>query len=70
MALDGLISGKTGAYVRSLRLVGMSKEVDIDNYDKGRVPDKIMLLNIAVKAAMEKMEKLKTFGLVAAHEAG
>ncbi|KAF2425334.1 hypothetical protein EJ08DRAFT_594529 [Tothia fuscella] len=61
MALDGLVSGKAASFVRSFRLVGMWKEIDLEDFQRGRVPDNTMILNIVIKAALERMEKLKTF---------
>jgi hypothetical protein len=64
MALDGLVSRNIGAYVRDFRLVGAWKEVGFEEFEKGRVPDNTMMLNIVVKAALEKMEKLEAFRFV------
>jgi hypothetical protein len=61
MALDGLVSRNIGGYVRSLSLLGLWKECDLGDFEKGRVPDNTMMLNIVVKAALEKMEKLESF---------
>lgn len=64
MALDGLVSRNIGGYVRELRLEGAWKEVGFEEFEKGRVPDNTMMLNIVIKAALEKMEKLEAFWLV------
>ncbi|KAE9965057.1 hypothetical protein BLS_007899 [Venturia inaequalis] len=61
MALDGLVSRNIGSYVRDLRLEGSWKEVGLEDFEKGRVPDNSMMLNIVVKAALDKMEKLESF---------
>lgn len=64
MALDGLVSRNIGSYVRDLRLEGSWKEVGLEDFEKGRVPDNSMMLNIVVKAALDKMEKLESFWYV------
>lgn len=61
MALDGLVSRNIGGYVKELSLEGAWKEVGFDEFEKGRVPDNTMMLNIVVKAALENMEKLEAF---------
>jgi hypothetical protein len=61
MALDGLVSRNIGGYVKSFRLEGLWKECDLEDFQKGRVPDNTMMLNIVVKAALEKMDKLEAF---------
>jgi hypothetical protein len=61
MALEGLISRNVSGFVRNFRLVGIWKEVDVDQFAKGRVPDNTMLLNIVIKAALEKMNGLRSF---------
>ena len=57
MALDGLVSRNIGAYVRQLRLEGAWNKVGIEEFERGRVPDNTMMLNIVVKAALEKMDE-------------
>jgi hypothetical protein len=61
MALDGLVSRNVSGYVHRLRLFGLWKECDIEEFQKGRVPDNTMMLNIVVKAALDKMDKLQSF---------
>lgn len=64
MALDGLVSRNTGGYVKEFRLEGAWKEVGLEDFEKGRVPDNTMMLNIVVKAALDTMEKLESFWYV------
>jgi hypothetical protein len=64
MALEGLVSRNVSGFVKKLRLVGIWKEVDVEDFAKGRVPDNTMLLNIVVKAALEKMNGLESFRFV------
>ncbi|KAF2140512.1 uncharacterized protein K452DRAFT_299264 [Aplosporella prunicola CBS 121167] len=61
MGLNGLVTKNVAHYVRSLRLVGHWRESDNDDFKKGRVPDNSMMLNIAVRAAMDRMERLEEF---------
>ncbi|KAK8151133.1 hypothetical protein BKA80DRAFT_258691 [Phyllosticta citrichinensis] len=62
MGLNGLVTKNVSRYVRSFRLVGEWRESDIDDFAKGRVPDNSMMLNIAVRAAMDRMDKMEHFG--------
>lgn len=61
MGLNGLATGSLAIYVRSFTLSGEWKELDLEDFSKGRVPDKTMLLSIAVRAALDKMKKLESF---------
>jgi hypothetical protein len=63
MGLDGLISSPNNVaqYVKSLRLCGSWKEVDLDDFERGRVPDNTMILNIALKAAITRTQNLEDF---------
>ncbi|OCL12774.1 hypothetical protein AOQ84DRAFT_333724 [Glonium stellatum] len=62
MGLNALVSRNFTNYVQKFRLIGEWRESDIDDYAKGRVPDNSMMLNIAIRAALDKMEHLKSFG--------
>lgn len=68
MGLNGLVTRNTAGYVKSWRLLGEWKESDVDDFSKGRVPDNSMMLNIVVRAAMDKMTSLENFRHVQAHE--
>lgn len=61
MGLNGLVTKNVAQYVRSWRLVGDWRESDLDDFSKGRVPDNSMMLNIAVRAGMDRMDKLTEF---------
>lgn len=62
MGLNGLISRNIAGLVRSFRLKGEWKEYDLEEFAKaGRVPDTSMMLNMVVRAAVEKMERLESF---------
>jgi hypothetical protein len=62
MGLNALVSRNVANYVQRFGLVGEWRESDIDDYSKGRVPDNSMMLNIAIRAALDRMENLKSFG--------
>lgn len=47
--------------MKSLKLCGAWKEMDTDDFGRGRVPDNTMVLNIALKAAIIKAANLKEF---------
>lgn len=61
MALHSLVSRNVASYVKTFRLVGEWREMDVEEFSKGRVPDNTMMLNIAIKAALDKMDKLQSF---------
>jgi hypothetical protein len=63
MGLDTLISSPNNVaqYVKTLRLWGAWKELDTEDFEKGRVPDNTMILNIALKAAILKAQNLEEF---------
>lgn len=61
MALDAMVSRNVGAYVKSLKLIGEWREMDVDEFSKGRVPDNTMMLNISIRAALDKIDKLQSF---------
>ena len=62
MGLNGLVSRNVAGLVRAIRLWGEWNEHEVEQHAKmGRVPDESMMLNIVVRAAIEKMDKLDTF---------
>lgn len=61
MALNGLVTKQHANLVQELRLWGEWKELGIDDFSKGRVPDTTMMLNILLRAATDRMTKLKAF---------
>lgn len=64
MGLNGLVARNVASYVKQWKVAGEWPEIGIDEYNKGRVPDNAMMLNIAVRAAMDKMVKLERFRFV------
>jgi len=65
MGLNTLVSKTWGEYVLDFRLVGDWREHDLEDYAKGRVPDNSMMLSIALRAALDKMSRLRSFAYVA-----
>ncbi|KAF2216451.1 hypothetical protein CERZMDRAFT_64873 [Cercospora zeae-maydis SCOH1-5] len=61
MALNGLCTEGHATLVEELTLWGKWQEWGIDDFAKGRVPDNSMMLNIILRAATDKMTKLKSF---------
>lgn len=63
MALDALISSpnNVGQYMKTLRLCGAWKEIDVDNFEKGVIPDNTMILHVALKAAITRAPNLESF---------
>jgi hypothetical protein len=64
MGLAGIVSGSNANYVKRLTLAGEYRELDADDYSKGRVPNNAMMLNIAVRAAIDRLPRLETFEYV------
>ncbi|KAI9823628.1 MAG: hypothetical protein M1832_002409 [Thelocarpon impressellum] len=62
MGLNGLVTRNVAPLVRSFRLWGEWKEHDVAEHAKvGRVPDGSMMLNVVVRAAIDRMTKLESF---------
>lgn len=62
MGLNGLISRNLAGLVRSLKISGEWKEYDSEEFARvGRISDNSMMLNMVVRMAVEKMEKLESF---------
>jgi hypothetical protein len=63
MGLEGLASRSRNLaqYVKTLSLVGSWREVDTNDFTKGRIPDNTMVMNVAIRAAIENAEKLEQF---------
>jgi gamma-glutamylcysteine synthetase len=64
MGLNTLVSRNVTDYIRTFRVIGDWREHDVEDYSKGRVPDNSMMLQIAMRAAMDKMKNLEAFGYV------
>jgi len=61
MGLNTLVSRNFGDYVRSFRVVGTWREHDTGDYRQGRVPDNSMVLQIVLRAALDRMAGLRAF---------
>jgi hypothetical protein len=64
MGLNALVTRNVATLVRSLTLQGQWKEHDLQEFSSaGRVPDDAMMLNIAVRAAVDRCTGLESFKL-------
>jgi hypothetical protein len=61
MALNGLATRGQAALVSDFRVWGQQNESGIEDFSKGRVPDNTMMLNIVIRAAIDKMTRLRSF---------
>ena len=62
MGLNALVTRNVAALVHVLVLRGNWREHDLKEYSRcGRVPDDAMMLNIAVRAAVDRCANLETF---------
>lgn len=61
MALNGLVTKPHASLVQEFRIWGQWKEIGLEDLAKGRVPDNSMMLNILLRAVVDKMSKLRAF---------
>jgi hypothetical protein len=62
MALNAVVTRPHASLVQSLALRGEWREYDLEEHARvGRVPDSSMMLNIAVRAAIDRMSNLESF---------
>ncbi|KAF2123187.1 hypothetical protein BDV96DRAFT_562084 [Lophiotrema nucula] len=61
MGLNTLVSRTFGDYVQSFKVIGEWKEHDTEDYKQGRVPDNSMMLQVVMRAALDKMKNMKAF---------
>ncbi|KAI8942947.1 hypothetical protein NX059_000985 [Plenodomus lindquistii] len=61
MGLNTLVSRNFTDYVQKFRVIGDWREHDMGDYKQGRVPDNSMVLQIVMRAAIDKMKNLKAF---------
>ncbi|OJZ84598.1 hypothetical protein ASPFODRAFT_82882 [Aspergillus luchuensis CBS 106.47] len=62
MGLNAIITRPYATLVRSLTLRGNWRELELEEHARvGRVPDSSMMLNIAVRAAVDRMTELESF---------
>lgn len=64
MGLNTLVSRNFAEYVQSFKLIGDWREHDIDDYKQGRVQDNSMVLQVVIRAVLEKMKSLRAFSYV------
>lgn len=60
-ALSGLTTNNSATLVQEFCIKGSWPEPRMEDYTKGKVPDSTMLLNIALRAAVDKMVNMKSF---------
>ena len=61
MALNGLATGSYANLVKELKLWGQCRELGVEDFAKGRVPETSMMLSIVVRAAVDKMTQIQSF---------
>lgn len=61
MALNGLATKSYAGVVEDFRLWGDWKEMGVEDFTKGRVPDNSMMLNMLLRVCVDKMAKLQSF---------
>lgn len=61
MGLNTLVSRPLTDYVQRFRVIGDWREHDVNDYKQGRVPDNTMVLQIVMRAALDKMKNLTAF---------
>ncbi|KAI4942942.1 hypothetical protein J4E86_009889 [Alternaria arbusti] len=61
MGLNTLVSRNFGDYIQTFRVKGDWREHDTEEYKQGRVPDNSMILQVVMRAAIDKMKNLKAF---------
>lgn len=59
--LNGLVTRSQAALVEELCVKGKWREYGQDDFAKGRVPDNSMMLGMLLRAAVDKMDKLRSF---------
>ncbi len=64
MGLNTLVSRSFTDYIQSFRLTGEWREHDAGEYQQGRVPDNSMMLQIVIRAVLDKMKNLTAFAYV------
>lgn len=64
MGLNTLVSRNFNNYIRRFRVLGNWREQDTEDYRHGRVPDSSMVLQVAMRAAIDRMTNLDSFAYV------
>ncbi|KAF2844933.1 hypothetical protein T440DRAFT_299254 [Plenodomus tracheiphilus IPT5] len=61
MGLNTLVARNFTDYVQRFKVVGDWREHDMGDYKQGRVPDNSMVLQIVMRAALDKMKNIAAF---------
>ena len=62
MGLNALVTRNVSAYVKNFKVWGKWKDYGMEEFAKvGRVPDGSMMLNMLVRAALDRMPSLESF---------
>jgi hypothetical protein len=61
MGLNTLVSRNFNEYIQKFRVIGDWREHDVDDYKQGRVPDNSMILQVVMRAALDRMKNLNAF---------
>ncbi|KAK4992257.1 hypothetical protein LTR50_001237 [Elasticomyces elasticus] len=61
MALNGLVTSNNAPLVQHFAMQGHWQEFGHDEFAQGRVPDNSMILNIVLRAAVDRMVKMESF---------
>lgn len=61
MALNGLVTKSYAAIVQDFRLWGEWRELGVEDFAKGRVPDNSTMLNTLLRVCIDRMSKLQSF---------
>ncbi|MCJ1281510.1 hypothetical protein MMC26_000830 [Xylographa opegraphella] len=62
MGLNAIVTSNVSGYIKRFKVWGKWKEYDLEECAKvGRVPDSSMMLNLLVRAAVDRMPALETF---------
>ena len=62
MGLNAIVTRNVTGYIKKFKAWGKWKEYDLEECAKvGRVPDSSMMLNLLVRAAVDRMPVLETF---------
>ena len=65
MGLNALMTRNVSGYVKKFKVFGEWKEHDLEECSKmGRIPDSSMMLNMAIRAAIDRISVLESFTYV------
>lgn len=61
VGLSALVGGSAAQYARRFYVSGDWTSATVDDYLQGQVPDADMMLNVSMRAAIDKMARLEDF---------